>query len=154
MSARDLRLLLDFRSTLAGKEVALFYFAGHHIHVDGANYLLPIQSGYAPEGADVVTLRLLAETWLFNVEQAVADLKSGSARCNLVILDACRTTALARTGRTRDAADSATGFAEMGPPAGSLIAFATHAGQTALDGDGANGLYTEELLRHFYARPA
>lgn len=149
-TSRDqlLRLLLDFRSTLAGKEVALFYFAGHGIHVGGANYLLPIQSGYAPEGADDVTLRLMAETRLFNVEQAVADLKSGGARCNLVILDACRTTAMARTGRTRDAADSASGFAEMKPPAGSLIAFATDAGQTALDGDGANGLYTEELLRH------
>ncbi len=36
----------------------------------------------------------------------------------------------------------------MKPPAGSLIAFATDAGQTALDGDTTNGLYTEELLRH------
>ena len=36
----------------------------------------------------------------------------------------------------------------MKPPAGSLIAFATDTGQTAQDGDGSNGLYTEELLRH------
>jgi tetratricopeptide (TPR) repeat protein len=74
-------------------------------------------------------------------------MKSSGAHCNLVILDACRTTAVARTGRTRDAA-SPGGLAEMKPPAGSLIAFATDAGQTALDGDGANGLYTEELLKH------
>ncbi len=143
-----LKALMDFRSSLADKEVALFYFAGHGISIAGANYLLPIKSGYEPEGPDDITLRLLAETKLFNVEQAVADLKSGGAHCNLIILDACRTTAMARTGRTRDAAGTPGGLAEMKPPAGSLIAFATDAGQTALDGDGTNGLYTEELLRH------
>ena len=36
----------------------------------------------------------------------------------------------------------------MKPPAGSLIAFATDAGRTAQDGDGTNGLYTGELLKH------
>lgn len=142
-----LKAVLEFRSTLAGAEVALFYFAGHGIAVAGSNYLIPLKSGYSPEGADDITLRLLAETRLFNVEQAVADMSTAGARCNLVILDACRTTALSRTGRTRDAATSG-GLNEMKPPAGSLIAFATDAGQTALDGDGANGLYTEEWLKH------
>lgn len=142
-----LKAVLDFRKTLANAEVGLFYFAGHGISVGGANYLLPLKSGYSPDGADDVTLRMLAETRLFNVEQAVADMKTSGARCNLIILDACRTTAVARTGRTRDVA-SAGGLAEMKPPAGSLIAFATDAGQTALDGDGSNGLYTEELLKN------
>ena len=142
-----LRAVLEFRATLTDAEVGLFYYAGHGIAVAGSNYLLPIKSGYTPEGADDVTLRMLAETKLFNVEQAVADMKASGARCNLVILDACRTTAVARTGRTRDVANAG-GLTEMKPPAGSLIAFATDAGQTALDGDGANGLYTEELLKH------
>ncbi|WP_395717545.1 caspase family protein [Prosthecobacter sp.] len=142
-----LKAVVEFRATLTGAGVGLFYYAGHGISVAGSNYLLPVKSGYSPEGADDVTLRLLAETKLFNVEQAVADMKSSGARCNLVILDACRTTAVARTGRARDAA-SPGGLSEMKPPAGSLIAFATDAGQTALDGDGTNGLYTEELLKH------
>ena len=142
-----LRAVVEFRATLTGAEVGLFYYAGHGISVAGSNYLLPIKSGYTSEGADDVTLRLLAETKLFNVEQAVADMKSSGALCNLVILDACRTTAVARTGRTRDAANPG-GLSEMKPPAGSLIAFATDAGQTALDGDGTNGLYTEELLKN------
>ncbi|HEY1049728.1 MAG TPA: caspase family protein [Prosthecobacter sp.] len=142
-----LKAVLQFRKTLAGAEVGLFYFAGHGISAAGSNYLLPLKSGYNPEGADDVTLRMLAETRLFNVEQAVADMKSAGAQCNLVILDACRTTAVARTGRTRDVANPG-GLVEMKPPAGSLIAFATDAGQTALDGDGANGLYTEELLKN------
>lgn len=142
-----LKAVMEFRKTLADAEVGLFYYAGHGITVAGSNYLLPVKSGYSPDGADDVTLRMLAETKLFNVEQAVADMKSSGARCNLVILDACRTTAVARTGRTRDAANPG-GLTEMKPPAGSLIAFATDAGQTALDGDGTNGLYTEELLKH------
>lgn len=142
-----LKSVMEFRKTLSNAEVGLFYYAGHGMSVAGSNYLLPVKSGYTPDGADDVTLRMLAETKLFNVEQAVADMKTAGARCNLVILDACRTTAVARTGRTRDLTDAG-GLSEMKPPAGSLIAFATDAGQTALDGDGVNGLYTEELLKH------
>jgi uncharacterized caspase-like protein len=142
-----IKAVLEFRATLAGKEVGLFYYAGHGLSIGGANYLLPIKSGYSAQGVDDVTLRMLAETRLFNVEQAVADMKAAGAGCNLVILDACRTTALANTGRTREVAASG-GLAEMKPPAGSLIAFATDAGQPALDGEATNGLYTGELLKH------
>jgi hypothetical protein len=142
-----LRAMMEFRQTLPQAEVGLFYYAGHGISVRGANYLIPIKSGYSPEGADDVTVRMLAETRLFNVEQAVADMKAAGAACNLVILDACRNTPVARTERTREAGASG-GLSEMNPPAGSLIAFATDAGQVAFDGDGANGLYTEELLKH------
>lgn len=141
------KAVIAFRTTLADAEVGLFYFAGHGIAVAGSNYLIPIKSGYQPDGADHTTLRLLAETRLFNVEQAVAEMKSAGARCNLLILDACRTTALPRTDRTRDVTQRG-GLAEMKPPAGSLIAFAADVGQTAFDGDGTNGLYTEELLKN------
>jgi len=142
-----LAALLQFRSKLHGAEVGLFYFAGHGISVAGANYLLPIKSGYAPEGASETDLRLLAETKLFNAEEAVADMSDAGAGCNLVILDACRSTPVARNSRTRNPSPAG-GLVEMNPPAGSLIAFATDAGRAANDGDGANGLYTEELMKH------
>lgn len=142
-----LAAVMQFRAKLRGAEVGLFYFAGHGISVAGANYLLPVKSRYAPEGADDTTVRLLAETKLFNVEQAVAEMSAAGAACNLVILDACRNTPAARNPRTRDAT-GAGGLAEMKPPAGSLIAFATDAGRVANDGEGTNGLYTEELLKH------
>ena len=57
-----LRAVVEFRATLTGAEVGLFYYAGHGISVAGSNYLLPVKSGYTSEGADDVTLRLLAET--------------------------------------------------------------------------------------------
>ena len=145
-----LAAMLQFRAKLRGAEVGLFYFSGHGISVSGANYLLPIKSGYHSENVDTTSRRLLAETKLFNAEQAVAEMSSAGAGCNLVILDACRTTPVARDARTRDAA-SGGGLVEMNPPAGSLIAFATDAGHAASDGEGTNGLYTEELTRHLLA---
>lgn len=142
-----IRSMEEFRKLLPGTEVALFYYAGHGISVSGSNYLIPLKSGFDPAGGDEVSVRMLAETHLFNAEQAVADMSTGGAGCNLVILDACRTTPLMRSTRTRGFAEHA-GLSEMTPPAGSLIAFATDAGRTAFDGDGANGLYTEELLKN------
>lgn len=142
-----LKAVAKFRGQVRDAEVALFYYAGHGISVAGSNYLIPIKSTYQPEGAGDVTLRMLAETKLFNAEQVVAEMSAAGARCNLVILDACRNTPLARDPRTRDATARG-GLAEMKPPAGSLIAFATDAGHTAQDGDGTNGLYTGELLKH------
>jgi tetratricopeptide (TPR) repeat protein len=141
-----LRAMDNFRKTLAGADVGVFYYAGHGIAIDGANYLIPIKSGFSPAGADSATLRMLAETHLFNAEEAVADMSAAGAKCNLVILDACRTTCLA--GVTRDRGMGGGGLAEMTPPAGSLIAFSTEAGHTSFDGDGRNGLYTEELLKN------
>jgi hypothetical protein len=142
-----LEAVAEFRAKLRGTEVAVFYYAGHGISVGGLNYLIPVKSGYQPEGADDTTLRLLAETKLFNAEQISAEMSAGGGRCNLVILDACRSTPVARDSRTREVATPG-GLSEMKPPAGSLIAFATDAGRTAQDGTGANGLYTEELLKH------
>ena len=100
-----LEAVAEFRAKLRGAEVALFYYAGHGISVAGSNYLIPVKSGYKPEGADDTTLRLLAETKLFNAEQVVAEMSAAGARCNLVILDACRSTPVARNPRTRDVAN-------------------------------------------------
>ncbi len=136
-----------FRAKIKGAEVALFYYAGHGVSVAGSNYLIPIKSGYQPDHADDVTLRMLAETKLFNAEQVVAEMSAAGGACNLVILDACRNTPVARNPRNRDVTHPG-GLTEMKPPAGSLIAFATDAGRTAQDGEGKNGLYTGELLKY------
>jgi hypothetical protein len=142
-----LEAVSGFRARIKDADVALFYYAGHGITVAGSNYLIPIKSGYQPADADDLTLRMLAETQLVNAEQIVAEMSAGGGHCNLIILDACRSTPIARNPRTRDASNSG-GLTEMKPPAGSLIAFATDAGRTAQDGTGSNGLYTGELLKH------
>ena len=139
--------MLKFRGKLKDADVGLFYFAGHGISVAGENYLLPIKSGYSPDSITGTALRLLAETKLFNAEQAVAEMSNSNVGCNLVILDACRSTPVARNPADRDVAPVG-GLAEMNPPAGSLIAFATDAGRTASDGEGVNGIYTAQLIKH------
>lgn len=142
-----LKAVADFRKTLPGAQVGLFYYAGHGLSVSGANYLVPVKSGFESDASDDTALRLQAETRLLNAEQIVADMNSAGAACNLIILDACRNTPLARRTATRSYATRG-GLSEMTPPAGSLIAFATDAGRVAFDGDGSNGLYTEELLKN------
>ena len=61
---------------------------------------------------------------------------------NVVILDACRDNPFSNTMRVEQK-----GLSQLDAPPGTLLAFATSPGNTASDGDGANGLYTENLLR-------
>ena len=63
-------------------------------------------------------------------------------RVNIVILDACRNNPFER--RLRGASR---GLAAVDAARGTLVAYATAPGSVAADGDGANGLYTEELLQ-------
>jgi Caspase domain/TPR repeat len=74
-------------------------------------------------------------------------MSNSSVGCNLVILDACRSTPVGRNPAERDA-NRGGGLVEMNPPAGSLIAFSTDAGRIAADGQGMNGIYTAELIKH------
>src|SRR5215468_5321128 len=63
-------------------------------------------------------------------------------RVNVVILDACRNNPFER--RLRGASR---GLAAIDAVQGTLIAYATAPGAVAADGEGAHGLYTEELLQ-------
>jgi hypothetical protein len=67
-------------------------------------------------------------------------------RLNIVILDACRNNPFARSFRSYSQ-----GLAQVNAPAGTFIAYATAPGQTASDGKGQNGLYTQELLANMRA---
>ena len=62
-----------------------------------------------------------------------------------MILDACRDNPFERSWR-RGA--EGTGLAFMNAPSGSLIAYSTAPGKTALDGRGKNSPYTSALLKH------
>jgi hypothetical protein len=136
-----------FRKTISDSEIALFFYAGHGVAVGNSNYLIPLKSGFTLEPMEAETLKVLAETRLYNTGQLVADMCSANAKCNLIILDACRSAALAKSAQTRG--NNASGlFVGVNPPSGSLIAFSTDSGRVAFDGSGKNGLYTEELLKY------
>jgi len=134
--------LLDFGKKAEGADVALFFYAGHGIAVNGANYLLPIDADLKSE----MDVRLGAAINVdLTLEQTMAD-----AKVKLVLLDACRDNPFAAKIRSAKATRSLTvesGLAEMKSGEGTLIAFATGPGQTALDGEsGTNSPFTRALL--------
>jgi hypothetical protein len=134
--------LLDFGRKAEGADVAVFYYAGHGIAVNGTNYLLPVDADLKSE----MDVKLGAAINVDNtLEQTMQD-----AKVKLVFLDACRDNPFAAKIRSAKATRGVTvdsGLAAMTSGAGTLIAFATGPGQTALDGDkGTNSPFTRALV--------
>ena len=126
------RAIALFGSRLASNSVALFYYAGHGIQVKGKNYLIPIDAQFESENtvrAETVDVDILLD-------------QLSSSPLNLVILDACRNNPFERRFRSVGG-----GLAQMDAPKGTLIAYSTSPGKVASDGEGRNGLYTQELLK-------
>jgi formylglycine-generating enzyme required for sulfatase activity len=125
----------DFGNRIKGGGVGLFYYAGHGIQVSGRNFLIPVDVAIKAE--DEVPYNSIDANFVLD------KMDGAKNRLNIVILDACRNNPFARRFRS-----ASRGLAQMDAPSGTLIAFATAPGMEAADGDGANGLYTEHLLRH------
>jgi hypothetical protein len=113
--------------------VGLFYFAGHGMQINGANYLIPVDAA-VESASDVKYEAIDAGRVLGKMEDAENDL-------NIVILDACRNNPFHRSFRS-----AAQGLAQMDAPTGSIIAYATAPGSVAADGNGRNGIYTQNLI--------
>ncbi|MBW7964871.1 caspase family protein [Bradyrhizobium sp. BR 10261] len=134
--------LLDFGRKAQGSDIAVFYYAGHGIAVSGTNYLLPIDADIKSE----MDVKLGAA---INVDLTL-DQTMGDAKVKLVFLDACRDNPFAAKIKSNSATRSVnvgSGLAEMKSGEGTLIAFATGPGQTALDGqEGNNSPFTRALI--------
>lgn len=113
--------------------IALFFFAGHGVQVEGENYLLPVGVPIRNE-EEVKKNAVPANLVLRYMEDA-------KNRVNVVVLDACRNNPFIKTRSFK-----ARGLAPMDAPSGSLIAFSTAPGTEALDGADRNGLYTKHLM--------
>ncbi len=134
--------LLDFGKKAQGADVALFFYAGHGIAISGTNYLLPVDADIKSE----MDVKLGAAINIdLTLDQTMSD-----AKVKLVFLDACRDNPFAAKIRSAKATRSVnvqTGLAEMKSGEGTLIAFATGPGQTALDGEvGTNSPFTRALM--------
>lgn len=146
------RALEDFRADAAGADVALVFYAGHGVALDGVNYLLPTD-------ADASSSTALAATGLplEEVRQVLDDV----APMAIMLLDACRDDPFAQgaTGDGRGAVPLSGDPPEKKPPTpglgrigradGVLFAFAAAPGETASDGNEGNSPFTAALLRHF-----
>jgi len=135
------RALREFGDKARDADVAVIYYAGHGLEVDGTNYLIPIDATLDRD-SDVYDEALPLDRLLVAVEPA--------RRLRLVILDACRDNPFARTMK-RTVAQRAIGrgLARVEPATpNTMIAFAAKAGFTAFDGDSKNSPYAVALAAH------
>jgi uncharacterized caspase-like protein len=114
--------------------VALLYYAGHGLQVDGENYLVPVDAAIQRE-ADV-PLQAMRFGDVMNA------LSSVPTKALIVMLDACRNNPFAEIEKS-----AGRGLALVDAPSGSLISYSTAPGTEALDGDGVNSPYTAALLK-------
>src|ERR1700761_2848015 len=135
--------LLDFGKRAQGADIAVFFYAGHGIAISGTNYLLPVD-------ADIKSEMDVKLGSAINIDLTL-DQTMSDAKVKLVFLDACRDNPFAakiKATATRSVSVQQ-GLAEMKSGEGTLIAFATGPGQTALDGqEGTNSPFTRALLAH------
>src|SRR6202140_1459369 len=139
--------LLDFGKKAQGADVAVFFYAGHGIAISGTNYLLPIDADIKSE----MDVKLGAAINIdLTLDQTMSD-----AKVKLVFLDACRDNPFTAKIKSNSATRSLSvqqGLAEMKSGEGTLIAFATGPGQTALNGEvGTNSPFTRALMANIAA---
>jgi uncharacterized caspase-like protein len=135
------RALRDFEDNARDADIAVVYYAGHGIEVDGTNYLIPVDAKLERD-TDVYDEGLSLDRVLVSLEPA--------KQLRLVILDACRDNPFAKSMKHTVASRSiGRGLAKIEPTSPNmLIAYSAKAGSTAQDGDGKNSPFTIALAKH------
>jgi uncharacterized caspase-like protein len=140
-AAETRRVLRDFADRARDADIAVVYYAGHGIEVDGSNYLIPVDARLERD-TDIYDEAFSLDRILLAIEPA--------KKLRLVILDACRDNPFARTmKRTVASRAIGQGLAKVEPTSPNvLIAYSAKAGSTAADGDGKNSPFTAALAQH------
>lgn len=135
------RALRDFADKARDADIAVVYYAGHGIEVDGNNYLIPIDA-QLDRDTDVYDETFALDRILVAVEPA--------KQLRLVILDACRDNPFSKTmKRTVGSRAIGRGLAKVEPSSpNTMIAFAAKAGFTASDGESKNSPFAAALVKH------
>src|SRR6202020_545472 len=133
------RAVREFSEKAQDADIAVVYYAGHGIEVDGLNYLADAKLARDFDVDDEAVS-------LDRVPKALDPVKP----LRLVILDACRDNPLASTIKKSVATRSiGRGLAKVEPTTpNTLVAFATKAGAVADDGNGENSQYTSALVKY------
>ncbi len=139
--ASMVRALRDFEDAATGAEVAIIYYSGHGMEMNGQNFLLPVDVALKSD-KDV-------EDEAVPLDRVQRSLE-GATRLKLVILDACRNNpfeqAMTRSISTRAVSR---GLARVEPESADLlVAFASKAGTVAMDGEGKNSPFATALSKY------
>ena len=135
------RAVREFAAAAQKADMAVVYYAGHGIEVNGTNYLIPSDA------------RLISD---FDVEDETVSLDrilkalEPAKKLKLVILDACRENPFNKTmKRSIGTRSIGRGLAEVETSqSNTLVAFAAKAGALASDGDGMNSPFATALMKH------
>lgn len=135
------RALRDFSDDVRGADVAVVFYAGHGMEMNGINYLVPVDA-VLERDIDVEDETVSLDRVNHVLEQA--------KRLRLVILDACRDNPfLGSMKRTLSSRSIGRGLARVDVVSSdTLVAYSAKAGSTAADGDAANSPYTSALIKH------
>ena len=133
-----------FGEASVGADMALLFYAGHGMEMNGENFLIPVDARLA--SAPTVPLETIPLDLVLGV--------MAGARTRIVILDACRNNPFVRSMRgARRANVRSGGLAAVASGEGLLVAYAAAPGEVASDGDGGeNSPYTTALLEHLERR--
>lgn len=130
------RQLKIFGKNLSDYDVGLFYFAGHGLQIDGENFLTAVDTNFHDESS--------AKYTSINLDQIISYMQKAKTKINIIILDACRNNPLPKNRGFQN-----NGLAPIYAPKGTIIAFSTSPGETAMDaGAGRNSIYTGAFLNH------
>src|SRR6202795_1939535 len=136
------RAIRDFLITAENADVAVVYYAGHGIEINGTNYLIPVDAKLARD-YDVEDEAVALDRIIWALQSV--------RRLRLILLDACRdnpfVVRLQRSVGVRAAAKGGLGKIDD-VSADTLVAYAAKAGSVSYDGDGANSPFATALLKH------
>ncbi len=132
--------LRAFEDEALEADIAIVFYAGHGIEIDGSNFLVPIDAKLERdthvEDEAVPLARVL---------QAVA----GAKRLRLVFLDACRANNFENTmKRTVASRAIGRGLNNLQPVGSTVVAYSAKQGTLAEDGAGRNSPFASSLLAH------
>ncbi|RVB77993.1 MULTISPECIES: caspase family protein [unclassified Mesorhizobium] len=142
-------LISRFTEQSYDADLAVIFYAGHGMQVDGRNFLIPVDAE--------LTSPAYLKTRTIQIDDFMAALPPEPA-IGVIILDACRDNPLARTlAASMPKSRSASFGSGLAPidaksdgvgTGGILIAYATDPGAIAFDGNGVNSPYSTALARH------
>jgi hypothetical protein len=132
----------EFSRKLQPGDVSLFYYAGHGLQANGANYLIPVDAAIErPADLSIEALRL----------DDVIEAMTAEDNTAIVLLDACRNSPFTRNLQLSKKSRSiglGRGLAPVDAGRGVYIGFATQPDNVALDGDTDHSPFAAALLRH------
>lgn len=134
------KALRSFEDEAADADIAVIYFSGHGLEMNGENFLVPIDARLAAD-RDVEDETVTLSRMLRTVD--------GAKRLKLIILDACRNNPfLANMSHVRSTKSVSRGLVEIEPrSADTLVAFAAKAGTVAWDGAAGTSPFAQSLAR-------